>query len=357
MAETSGQEKTEDPTARRMRQAREEGNVARSTDLTAAFMLLASVLLLYAFGTRLGEGLAATLHTLILSTHSENPTRPDDLRDILGYLTNLAAIVVLPLLLASAAVGLIASASQVGFMLTGKPLVPQFSKLNPLSGVKRLFDARAAMRLVMSLAKVGIISGLAIFIIMSDIETIAALPGMAVIDALFASANMVFMLAIKLSALLIVLALADFIFQKWQHNRDQRMTKQEVKQDLKDMDGDPLMKQRRARVARQLAMQRMAQQVPTADVIITNPTHLSIALKYDPDAMRAPRVVAKGADFMAMRIRQIATANNIPLVERKPLARALYGSVEVGDEVPEKHYAAVAGILAYVYRLSGKMAG
>ena len=197
---------------------------------------------------------------------------------------------------------------------------------------------------------------MAITIIYLDIDTIAALPTMTLGAATAASAQMTFMLAIKLAALLVVLALMDFAFQKFQHTKDMRMTKQEVRQELKDMDGDPLMKQRRARVARQLAMQRMSQEVPKADVIITNPTHLSIALRYDSDNMRAPKVIAKGADFMAMRIRQIATANGIPLVERKPLARAMYASVEVGDEVPEEHYAAVAEILAYVYRLSGKIA-
>lgn len=357
MAETSGQEKTEAPTPRKVRQAREEGNVARSTDLTAAFMMLASVVLMYVLGVRVVEGLSSSLQNMLLGVFSENPTRADDLQATFSYLGHILAITLVPLLLAMAAVGLIVSAGQVGPMLTGKPLKPQFSKLNPISGVKRLFDARAAMRLVMSLAKVILIAGVAVVIIMRDVDEIAALSAMSVLEGFFASADMLFMLAIKLSALLIVLGLLDFAFQRWQHTRDQRMTKQEVRQDMKDMDGDPMMKQRRARVARQLAMQRMAQAVPGADVIITNPTHLSIALKYDPDTMRAPRVVAKGADFMAMRIRQIAAAHDIPLVERKPLARALYSSAQVGDEVPEKHYAAVAEILAYVYRLSGRMAG
>ena len=357
MAETGGQEKTEDPTPRRLRQAREEGNVARSTDLTAALMLLASIVMIYLLGARMVEGLASSLQTMLLATHSENPTRADDLQGSFDYLAHIILITVMPLLLATAAVGLAVSAGQVGPMLTGKPLKPRFSKMNPLAGVKRLFDARAGMRLVMSLAKVILIAGVAVVIIVMDIEALAALAAMSALEGFFAGAHMVLMLAVKLSALLIVLALLDFAFQRWQHTRDQRMTKQEVRQDLKDMDGDPMMKQRRARVARQLAMQRMSAAVPGADVVITNPTHLSIALKYDPETMRAPRVVAKGADFMAMRIRQIAAANDIPLVERKPLARALYASAEVGDEVPEKHYAAVAEILAYVYRLGGKMAG
>ena len=357
MAETTGQEKTEAPTARRLRQAREEGNVARSTDLTAALMLLASIILLYILSTRLFEAMAAVLHRLLSSIDASNPTRSDDLGAIANYLMGLMGWTVLPLLVAIAGVGIMVAASQTGLMLTGKPLVPKFSKINPISGFKRLVDARAAIRLVMSLGKVAIISTVATIMIMAEMQAIAALPMMTLGAATTAAANLTFVLAIKLAALLVILALLDFAFQKYQHTKDMRMTKQEVRQEMKDMDGDPLMKQRRARVARQLAMQRMAQQVPKADVVITNPTHLSIALRYDSDAMRAPKVIAKGADFMAMRIRQIATANGIPLVERKPLARALYSSVEVGEEVPEEHYAAVAEILAYVYRLSGKVAG
>lgn len=356
MAETSGQEKTEAPTARRIREARDEGNIARSTDLTAALMLLASIVLLYMLSSRLFEAMAAVLHRLLSSVDAVNQTRTDDLGSIGSYLMGLLGWTVLPLLVAVAGVGVLVTAGQTGLMLTGKPMMPKFSRINPLSGAKRLADARAAIRLVMSLGKVIIISAVAITIIMMDIEVIAALPMMTLGAATAAAGNMTFMLAIKLAALLVILALLDFAFQKFQHTKDMRMTKQEVKQEMKDMDGDPLMKQRRARVARQLAMQRMAQQVPQADVILTNPTHLSIALRYDSDSMRAPKVIAKGADFMAMRIRQIATANGIPLVERKPLARALYSSVEVGDEVPEEHYAAVAEILAYVYRLSGKIA-
>lgn len=357
MAETTGQEKTEAASPRRRREARQEGNLAKSTDLTAALMLLAGVLLLYFLGTRLMAALTGTLQTMLLSSHASNPTRADDLHAMFLYTGHVLAASLLPMLLVLASVGIFASIGQVGLLLTGKPIMPRFSKINPLSGVKRLFDARAAMRLVMSLGKLIIISAVAIIIIVNDMDKIAVLPAMAVKPAFVLMADMAFWLGIKLAVLLVVLALLDFAFQKFQHEKDLRMTKQEVREELKQMDGDPMMKQRRARVARQLAMQRMAQSVPKADVIITNPTHISIALQYDADSMRAPKVIAKGADLMAMRIRQIAAANGIPLVERKPLARALYASAEVGDEVPEEHYAAVAEILAYVYRLSGRMAG
>ncbi len=357
MAEATGQDKTEAPSPRRLRQAREEGNVARSTDLTAALMLLASIVLLHWMGVRLFEAMVATLHRMLTPGESANITRADDLGVLGSYVMYLMGWTLLPILVAIAGVGVLVTAGQTGLMLTGKPLTPKLSKINPLTGFKRLVDARAAIRLVMSLGKVIIISTVASLLIMNQIDAIAALPMMTLAAATAVVAEMTFMLALKLAALLIVLAILDFTFQRFQHTKDLKMTKQEVRQELKDMDGDPLMKQRRARVARQLAMQRMAQAVPKADVIITNPTHISIALKYDSATMRAPKVIAKGADLMAMQIRQIAIANGIPLVERKPLARALYSSVEVGQEIPEEHYNAVAEILAYVYRLSGRMAG
>jgi flagellar biosynthetic protein FlhB len=170
---------------------------------------------------------------------------------------------------------------------------------------------------------------------------------------LAAAATLVWSLALKIAALLLVLAILDFAYQKWQHEQDLMMSKQEIKEEFKRMEGDPLVKQRRARVARQLAMQRMAYEVPKADVIVSNPTHFAVALKYD-GKMGAPKVIAKGADFMAMRIRQIAAANDIPIVERPPLARGLYRHVQVGQEIPSQYYTAVAEILAYVYRLSGR---
>jgi flagellar biosynthetic protein FlhB len=232
--------------------------------------------------------------------------------------------------------------------------MPELSKINPLSGMKRLVDARAGVRLIMSLAKVGLILGVASWIIRSDLEQILGLAQLEIRQLFMVCAELVFLLALKLSLLLLVLAIADYAFQRWQRERDLRMSKQEIKEEMKRMDGDPLVKQRRARVARQLALQRVGQAVPQADVIVTNPTHFAIALKYNSDEMRAPKVVAKGADFLAMRIRQLAVANGVPIVERKELARALYASIEPGDEIPAEYYSAVAEILAYVYRLSGR---
>ncbi|MBB6430755.1 flagellar biosynthesis protein FlhB [Algisphaera agarilytica] len=352
MAET-GQDKTEQATPRRKTEARNDGNLAKSQDLTAAVMLLAAIIGLQVFGLRVFSNMRHTVETLLTGAHTSNPARIDDLGAISAYSMRALIAMLAPLLLIVTAAGLVAVVGQVGFLVTGKPLVPDPKKLNPIKGIQQMFSARSAVRLVMSIGKFILIGAVAGYVIYRDMEKILHLAELSSVQAFIVSARMVFELAMILAALLIVLALLDYWYQKWQHNKDLMMTKEQVKQEMKDMDGDPMVKQRRARVARQLAMQRMAQAVPNADVIVTNPTHYAIALKYDKNENQAPKVIAKGADFMAMRIRQIAALNGIPLVERKPLARALYAGVEVGEEIPQEHYAAVAEILAYVYRLSG----
>ena len=169
-----------------------------------------------------------------------------------------------------------------------------------------------------------------------------------------ATCELVYSLALRLALVLLVMALIDWTFQRWQHERDMRMSKQEIKEEMRRMEGDPMVKQRRGRVARQLVLQRVASAVPKADVVVTNPTHFAVALRYDAATMRAPKVVAKGADLLAARIRQLAMIHGIPMVERKALAQAIYKTVEVGQEVPSQYYGAIAEILAYVYRLSGR---
>ncbi|MEO1235792.1 MAG: flagellar biosynthesis protein FlhB [Planctomycetota bacterium] len=353
MAET-GQDKTEQATPRRRNEARQEGNVPKSQDLTAALMLLAAIAVMYAYGLHVFGAMHGTMQTLLSGAHTANATRLDDLIAVGGYSVRAMVGMTAPLALAVMAVGLLTCVGQVGFLLSGKAITPKFSRLNPLKGLQQMVAARAWVRLAQSLAKFIILGGAAGVVMYIDMAKVQHLAQLGAGPAFAAGAGLVFELAMILSALLIVLALLDLWYQRWQHSQDLKMTKEQVKQEMKDMDGDPLVKQRRARVARQLAMQRMAQAVPTADVVVTNPTHYAIALKYDRGTMQAPKVVAKGADFMAMRLRQIASLNGVPLVERKPLARALYSGVEVGQEVPPEHYAAVAEILAYVYRLGGR---
>ncbi len=351
MADEFG-EKTEAPTPRKRQEAREEGNIARSSDLSAAIMLLGAVLLLGVFGRRM----FAAMVTLVEATLGPSAGQVLTIGDIGPLVTagvHLGVQILMPVALGILALGIAANMLQVGFVVTGKPLVPKFSKISPVKGLKQIFSMRGLVRFIMSMLKVAAIGGFAAALIIQDWPAMLALIHLESQTMLAAAATLVWSLALKIAAVLLVLAILDFSYQKWQYEQDLKMSKQEIKEEFKRMEGDPLVKQRRARVARQLAMQRMAYDVPKADVIVSNPTHFAVALKYDGD-MGAPKVIAKGADYMALRIRQIAAANDIPIVERPPLARGLYRHVQVGQEIPSQYYTAVAEILAYVYRLSGR---
>lgn len=347
-------ERTEPATPRRREEARQEGNVARSPDLTAAIGLLAAILLLQMVGGRMFAHMRRAAEAMLSGMIDGNPTRPDDIVQLGTYTGSALAMILAPIILSILLVGVMATVAQVGMLVTVKPLIPSLGKVSPLRGIKNMFNARAAVRFVMSIGKIMIIALVAGIVIYFDLSRIVHVGELEPAQAFAASGEVVFSLALKLAALLLVLAIIDYTYQRWQRERDLRMSRHDIKEEMKRMDGDPLVRQRRARVARQLAMQRIAQAVPRADVVVTNPTHFAVALKYDNETMRAPKVIAKGADYMAMRIRQIAALHEIPIVERKALAQALYRSVEIGREIPPEHYAAVAEILAYVYRISGK---
>jgi flagellar biosynthetic protein FlhB len=346
-------EKTEAPTPRKREEARQDGNVAHSQDLTAAVGMFGAMLLLGLLGMDLFVGMRRLVQTGLSGEWALNVVHPDDLMATLTTTSYIAIRIVLPIALGLFVITVIANILQVGFLLSGKAIVPKFSKLSPISGAKNLFSGRAAMRLVMSLAKVGIVLAVATWAIISEFPMLITLIHLSPAALIAAAATEVWIVSLKIAAVLILLALLDFMYQKWQHEQDLKMSKQDIKEEMRSMEGDPQVKQRRANVARQLAMQRMGQAVPQADVVVTNPTHYAVALKYD-DSMASPKVVAKGVDYMAMRIRQLAAANDVPIVERPPLARALYRNVEVGEEIPEKFFAAVAEILAYVYRIKGR---
>lgn len=348
----SDAEKTEDPTPKRLQEARNDGNIPKSTDLTAALSLFAAVFLLYSFGGRLLGGMKVVLQAMLVNAHTSNPTQAQDVIALPAFTGRVIIQGLLPLTLGVAAVAMLVTIAQVGFVVTTKPMEVDITKLSPLKGLKNMLNLRGFTRLGMSLAKVIIIGSVASFFIFSYRMEVVKLAELPLAAGMVAASHIVFKLAIWISAVLLIMGIIDYAYQRWQHISDLKMTKQEVKEEMKNMDGDPMVKQRRARVARQLAMQRTAASVPQADVIVTNPTHFAIALKYDSQTMRSPKVIAKGADLMAFRMRQIAMQHEIPLVERKELARGLYSHVEVGQEVPAEYYAAVAEILAYVYRLN-----
>ncbi|QDU72171.1 flagellar biosynthesis protein FlhB [Mucisphaera calidilacus] len=351
MAE-SAQEKTEPATPRRRQKAREEGNVAKSMDLTASVALLLGVALLYMLGRQMFGGMKGLVERALRADFASNPARAEDLVAALADGIYVYVELAAPFMGAMAFVALVATLYQVGLLLTTKPLAPKLSKFNLIKGAQQMVNLRALMRFVQSMLKVVLLLGLGGLLVYLDIEKLLHLALLDVEPAFAGACELVFSLSVKLALMLLILGVIDYAYQKWQHEEELKMSKQDVKEEMRNMDGDPMVKQRRARVARQLAMQRVSAAVPQADVIVTNPTHFAVALKYDASTMKAPKVLAKGADYLAMRIRQIAAVHGVPVVERKELARALYREVDPGMEIPGEHYAAVAEILAYVYRLS-----
>jgi flagellar biosynthesis protein FlhB len=343
-------ERTESPTQRRREESRERGQVAHSADLSSALVLLGALGALNFLGGRIFTQLAAM--TADLLDVSDAPAW--DIGQVgQTFRTCLwgTATILVPLLATIMVSAILSNLLQTGLLFTGEPLKPNLSKISPLAGLKRMFSRRSLVRLGMSMGKVAIVGAVGYVTIAGGIERILATSGMAYQQVVTLAGEMVLALCLRIAVVLLVLALLDYIFQRWQHEQDLMMTRQELKEDLKRMEGDPQIRARRQRVARQLAMQRMSREVPRSTVVVTNPTHLSVALLYHED-MNAPKVVAKGSDLMAIRIRQIAAASGVPIVERKPLAQALYKSCDVGDEVPVSLYKAVAEVLAYVYELA-----
>lgn len=348
-----GGEKTEAPTPRRLQDAREKGQVAKSPDLAASVGLLTGLVLLNFFG----EGIMGNMQQLMRESLTLDATALDGM-STWDQTWRLAAHFTIPILLPLMAIlvvaAIVSNVVQVGFMLVAQPLVPSLDKISPLSGFKRLFSIRSAVRFGMSMAKVCVIGAVAYYTIKEFMPKLVGLSGLCFVELVGMGGHLMFILGLRMALVLFILALIDYSFQRYKHVQDLKMSKEEVKEEMKRMEGDPVMRQRRRNVAQQLANQRMSQAVPKADVVITNPTHLAIALQYKPEEMAAPKVIAKGADFMARRIREIAAENGVPILERKPLAQALYKACDVGDFVPPDLYKAVAEVLAYVYELAGK---
>ncbi len=346
-------EKTEAPTPRRIEEARERGQVARSTDLTAAFMLLAATAVLYFGGSFMGGTLMDALHDMLGQSSPMSITDSQANKTMVDVMLRFG-MAMAPMLIGMSVVALLATLIQGGFVFSTHPLVPSLDKLNPITGFGRVFSKRSLARLCGSMLKLGALAVVAYLAILSDFERMALLSLMAAEDIVVGGSNILLILCFKMAAVLIVLAVFDYIYQRWQFSQDMRMSKQEIREEMKRMEGDPMIREHRRQMQRQMIMHRMSREVPKADAVITNPTHVAIAIRYDQDSMAAPRVIAKGADFLAQRIREIAMENGVPIVEKPALARAIYKSVEVGQEVPAEFYKSIAEVLAFVYRLNNR---
>ena len=355
MAEDLG-EKTEDPTSKRRAESREKGQVPRSADYSAAVVLAGAAAYLYVYGAGiLGDMGSFMRSTLEPETLGQGVTT-GSLEGSVHLAVSAGLGMLVPVMLVMALLALADQFSQVGWSFTTQPLTPKFDRLSPAKGIKNIFSRRSLVKAAINIAKLTVIGSVAILVIRGEQGSIIASPALTPAGAMLLIVQLIIRLGLWILAVLIVIGAIDRAYQIWQHTQDLRMSKQEVKDERKSSEGDPSTKARRMRIAREIARQRLQSAVPKADVVVTNPTHFAVAIQYDPEKMNAPKVVAKGADFLAMQIRLIASANGVAIVERKPLARALYRSVEVGQEVSAELYEAVAEVLAYVYRLEGRVA-
>jgi flagellar biosynthetic protein FlhB len=344
-------ERTEEPTSRKLDQARKRGQVPKSQDLSGAITLLGGLLVFVVLGSTVGAMFLRILRRTLSGDLSADIRSAESIAAGAKLVAFEALAVVVPIMVLAAIASYIGGFVQVGWLISGEPIRPKLSNLSPLNGIKRIMGVRALMKTVVNSLKLIAMIVVSTLFIITNLDGIASLPKLTPVLALMQVLKMIFILAIILVMLLIFIAIIDYIYQKWQHTKDLRMTKQEVKDERKTMEGDPLVKGRHRQMAREILMQQVGKAVPEADVIVTNPTHFSVAIRYDPETMGAPRVTAKGADLVALRIRQLARQSDVPIVERPPLARALYWGCEVGQEIPLEQYEAVAELLAYVYRI------
>jgi len=350
MPEAPGGERTEPATPRRRQELRRKGQVAKSGDMTSTAILVAGLLSLMYMGPMMFERLF-TLVTVYLSNASRMSVIPVNFAALATTVAVQMALIVVPLMLVLVTAALLVGAAQVGVMVTFEPLEPKFSKLNPITGFSKFLSARALFELPKSILKLTILGLIGYYTLRGRVDEIIPLM-LQEPSAIFRTVSSLFLLlGVRVAIAMILLSILDFGFQKYQYERENRMTKQEVRDELRQFEGDPLIRSRIKSVQRQMAMRRMMAAVPEAEVVVTNPVELAVALRYDAARMDAPQVVAKGRRLVAERIRTVAIENAVPIVENPTLARMLVNNTEVGDEIPETVYQAVAEVLAYVYQI------
>ncbi len=350
MSEEDKSQKTEQPTGKRLTEAHSKGQVAKSTEVGHWFMLSAAALVVALFGDYVASGLSRQVLPFFAAPHAV----PMDDGHLLAVFRDMGfdvlKLVFLPLLvMILAAVG--------GNMVQHKPVFsayrmkPDFNKLSPMKGVKKIFGTQGLMELAKAAFKLVVIGSLLIFLVWPELQTIRLMPSYDLYEVLDIIKELALLMAAAVVGVMTVIAALDFMYQKWDFIESQKMSRQEIKDENKQSEGDPQVKARIRQVRTERARQRTMAAVPTADVLVTNPTHFAVALKYDAESMAAPRCVAKGQDLLAQRMRDVANENDVPIVENPPLARALHAGVEVDQEVPPQFYQAVAEVIGYVMGL------
>ena len=353
MPQGSDQEKSEQATPKRLQEMREKGQVAKSREVPSAVILIASLLIFYFLGSAMIKDFMELMEWSFANS-ARFELRSGNFNWLLLELFRRGIKIVAPLFVALMVAGLLSNIVQVGFLFSTKAIAPKFSKLDPLKGFGRMVSKQALVELIKSLFKIAVVGCVTYFTVKGELNQIIPLMDKEIWSIMTYIGSVCFKILLRTCWVLIVLAVIDYVFQKWDFMQEAKMTKQEVKDEFKQREGDPLIKSRVRQAQREMAKRRMMEAVPKADVVITNPTHLAIALEYNTQNMAAPQLTAKGSRLMAERIKAIAQENNIPIVENKPLAQALFKGVEIGQEIPAVFYKAVAEVLSYVFRLKNK---
>lgn len=346
-------EKTEKATPKKRLDARKKGQVAKSMEFPSALILLGVILLLFGYGSLLRDKVeqmfAASFHEFLLTEVTMGSVSV-----MFAKLLSYGMLALAPVFGCAVLMALLASYAQVGFLVTAEPFKMSFQKLDPIKGIGNLFKLRALVELAKSLLKLTIVGTVVFFSLWNAKADFIEMGRWPLVHTFSYTARLILLLGVQIAVILLVLAFFDYLYQRYEHEKNLRMSKDEVKKEFKNSEGDPLIKGKIREKQRRMALMRMMQEVPKADVVITNPTHFAVAIRYDPKKSEAPVVIAKGMDYVALRIRQLADEHGIVRMENKPLARALYDQVEIGQTIPADLFQAVAEVLAYVYKLKGK---
>ncbi len=347
-------EKTEKATPQKRQESKRKGQVAKSAEVPAALIMLGGILLLYFLGGWILDQLLA-IYRINFTQYISWELTPKSIRTMFEQLAFAALKVVAPIMVIAMIFGFFGNYVQVGALFTTDPLMMKLNRLNPIEGAKKIFSIRALVELLKSLLKIAIIGVAAFIVLWAEKEELFLLSQKSIGYSLSFIGSLTIKLTFVAALILLCLAVFDYFYQKYEFEKSIRMSKQDIKDEYKKAEGDPLIKSKIKEKQRQMSMNRMIQDLPSADVLITNPTHYAIAIKYDAETMEAPMVIAMGKDHLALKIKEKAKELKIVTMENKPLARALYHQVEIGDYVPEELFLAVAEVLAYIYRLKGKI--
>lgn len=346
-------ERTEEATPKRREEARKKGQVFKSMELVGAISLLATYFTLQYAAPFMAGRIFAFSRSLWEQGNLQDWSEAG-VRSLINNIFFITAMVAAPVALAAALAGLLGNILQVGFLFTGEPLVPNFDRINPGSGMKRIFSKRSLVEMIKAMIKVTIIGWVAYSTVAGDLDAFPLLIGLELPQMIQFFVELISRLLLWVGISMLVLSLADYMYQRWEYEESIKMSKQEVKEEWKQTEGNPEVKSKIRQKQREMSRRRMMEDVKKADVVVTNPTHYAVALAYKQDAMAAPKVLAKGQNLVALRIRELAQEADVPIVENPPLARQIYSMTDIGQEIPGDLFQAVAEVLAYVYQLKQK---